>query len=133
MKEFIRGDCERLARERLRRQKHKSSVLKYQAESRNCTLTRSEVMDDERYDRFFQGLEPKVKTVELKSKCTTFEDAALATLSVEECTSCEGVTANRESTSREGVTASAKRDEKHYFFVGHSALNRETSRTSQKM
>jgi Retrotransposon gag protein len=81
--EFIPQDHIRRSRDKLRKLRQRSSVASYVSEFRNIALTISGITDDEQFDRFCEGLKPKIKLKVLRSNAASFEEAVRGALNVD--------------------------------------------------
>ena len=81
--EFVPFDSTQRARDKLRKLIQRTSVSDYLTEFRNLTLTITGMNEEEKVDRFVQGLKPHVRLEVLKSNARTMNDASRIALNVD--------------------------------------------------
>ena len=81
--EFIPFDSVQRARDKLRRLSQKTSVSSYLSDFRNIALTIPGMNEEEKVDRFCQGLKPQVRLEVMKSGARTMNDASRIALNVD--------------------------------------------------
>ena len=81
--EFVPFDSTQRARDKLRKLIQRTSVSEYLTEFRNLTLTITGMNEEEKVDRFIQGLKPHVRLEVLKSNARTMNDASRIALNVD--------------------------------------------------
>ncbi len=78
----MHADYARRARDKLRKLRQTGSVSHYLSEFRNVVLTIPGMNEDEKFEKFIQGLNHEVKLEVLKSTAANFEEAARISLRV---------------------------------------------------
>lgn len=82
-KEFIPFDSAQRARDKLRRLTQRYSVAAFLAEFRNTVLAIPNMTEDEKVDRFCQGLKPQIRLEVMKAGARTMNDASRVALNVD--------------------------------------------------
>jgi len=81
--EFIPFDSVQRSRDKLRRLTQRYSVAAYLAEFRNIVLAIPLMTEDEKVDRFCQGLKPQIRLEVMKAGAQTMNDASRVALNVD--------------------------------------------------
>ena len=81
--EFIPFDSVQRSRDKLRRLTQRFSVAAYLAEFRNVILAIPQMTEDEKVDRFCQGLKPQIRLEVMKAGARTMNDASRIALNVD--------------------------------------------------
>ena len=81
--EFVPFDSVQRSRDKLRRLTQRFSVAAYLAEFRNVILTIPHMTEDEKVDRFCQGLKPQIRLEVMKAGARTMNDASRIALNVD--------------------------------------------------
>ena len=82
-REFVPFDSIQRSRDKLRRLTQRFSVAAYLAEFRNIILTIPHMTEDEKVDRFCQGLKPQIRLEVMKAGARTMNDASRIALNVD--------------------------------------------------
>ena len=82
-KEFVPFDSAQRARDKLRRLTQRYSVAAFLAEFRNTILAIPNMTEDEKVDRFCQGLKPQIRLEVMKAGAQTMNDASRVALNVD--------------------------------------------------
>lgn len=83
IREFVPSDHSKRARDRLRKLRQTKSVSRYLSDFRNIILAISGMTDEEKMDRFIEGLKHSIRIEVLKAQVDTFEDCARVALNID--------------------------------------------------